>query len=44
MWGIAVWDFKGEEAIDKEIEKQVFDKQMFAGLCSAKGHGVDPDL
>jgi len=37
VWGIAVWDFKGEEAIDKEIEKQVFDKQMFASPCRNGG-------
>ena len=30
---VVVWDFKGRKAIHMEMKKQVFGKQMFAGLC-----------
>ena len=31
MLGVVVWDFRVGKAIEIEIEKQMFDKQMFAG-------------
>ena len=31
MLGEVVWNVKGEETIDMEIEKQMFGEQMFAG-------------
>ena len=31
--GIVVWDFKGEEGIYVELEKQMFDKQMLIMPC-----------
>ena len=31
MLGVVIWDYKGEEGKLHGDEKQVFDKQMFAG-------------
>ena len=31
MLGVVVWDFKREKVIYREMKRQLFDKQMFAG-------------
>lgn len=38
MLGVVVWDLKGSQATDMETEKQVFDRQMFAGWAEMVGH------
>ena len=36
-----VWDFRGEEPVDMEKEKQMFGNQCLLGRAEIRGHRVD---